>query len=255
MELGEKIRFIQDALERMAWHTYPYLASVIGVEDEHGGQHVGSALRIRAGTRRGIITAAHMIEQARSSYTRLAVSAVLGSPPYEIAGDPHRVALRHDLAIYFLPDDYPEAEGIGFWPCERADVSEERLSTDLLFVHGFPSVRSQLSTSGGDVVSRSLPYGVMRREDDLPEHIAAFQLAMNLDPEKLEGPARGTVDWLDPYGLPGSPVWRIGASGRLVDQWSPELSLTVGILTRWMPDEKLLVATKWKQVLELLEGG
>lgn len=255
MELGDKIRFIQDAMERMAWHTYPYIARVVGIDDEHGGQHVGSALRVRAGKQRGIITAAHVIERARSSYPRFAVSATRGGPPYELRGEPHRIALPYDLAIYLLPDEYPEEEGIAFWSCDRADVSEERLSTDLLFVHGFPAIGSQLSRSGGDVVSRSLPYGAMRREDDLPEYIAPFQFAMNFDPMNLQGPELDTVGCIEPRGLSGCPIWRIGASGTPVDQWAPELSLAVGILTRWVPEDRMLVATKWMHVRELLEGS
>jgi hypothetical protein len=111
-------------------------------------------------------------------FPRFAVTATRGGPPYELHGEPDCVDLERDLAAYFLPDDYPE-EGIGFWPGERMDVSEEKLSTDFLFVHGFPAVRSGFSVLAGGLMNRSFPYGVMRCEEGLPDSVASFQFAMD----------------------------------------------------------------------------
>jgi hypothetical protein len=45
-----------------------------------------------------------------------------------------------------------------------------------------------------------------------------------------------------PGGLSGSPVFRLGAS-ESADEWTPERSRLVGVVTRWLPEHKALVAT------------
>src|SRR5207244_6263106 len=47
----------------------------------------------------------------------------------------------------------------------------------------------------------------------------------------------------DPHGMSGCPVWRIGASGRLAKDWTPELCSLIGIVTEWRTDSEVLVAT------------
>jgi hypothetical protein len=156
-----------------------------------------------------------------------------------------------DLAIYFLSDDYPSAE-LGFWSEARMDSEDERLSTDLLFLHGFPAVSSRFSAVDGGIVSRSFPYGVMLREDSLPVDIQGFQFAMDFDPENMLDPEGRRADWLEPSGLSGCPVWRIGASGRRADTWSPDRSLLVGVVTQWRSVERLLLATKCSALLAMV---
>jgi len=250
MDVAKKIEFIQSTMEPMAWHTYPYLAGVLAVRDADTGRHVGSALRLSLAGRRCIVTAAHVVHEA-SSGGRVAVSAVRGQAPYELRGAPDGVDKTLDVAAYLLPPDYPD-EGISFWPSERADTTKEKLRTDYLFVHGFPDSRARFSPLLDGIVESSFPYGAMLREDDLPEGVAPFQFAMDFDPASMFGADGAQAEWLDPYGLSGSPVWRIGASGQKVDAWKPDLSMLVGIVTTWRPDEKLLLATMVGPVLDVL---
>ncbi len=93
----------------------------------------------------------------------------------------------------------------------------------------------------------------MRREDDLPDNMKPFQFAMDFDPANMFLGDEKTADWIDPHGLSGSAVWRIGASGQKVNTWKPEMSLLVGIVTAWRPDEKLLLATNVRCLLDLLQ--
>ncbi|MGK4000185.1 hypothetical protein [Sorangium sp. So ce1024] len=252
MEIDAKIRFVQSTIEPMAWHTYASIASVIGVEDIETGRHVGSALRFSIAGRRTILTAAHVIHEARRS-ERFAVSAARGQPPFELHGAPDRVDEERDLAAYFLTDDYP-SDGIAFWPEDRVDATDGKLSTDYLFVHGFPERRSRFAPLLGGLVSQSFPYGVMLREDDLPADMKSFQFAMDFDPSNMFLQDGKPAEWLDPHGLSGSPVWRIGATGQKMDAWKPELAMLVGVVTAWRPDEKLLLATKVTHVLSLLRS-
>ena len=182
MDVDEKIQFVLGTVAPMALHTHPYVASVVGVDADGGaGRHVGSALRIVVGGRRAIVTAGHVLAQARAHFARIAVSATRGAPPFEVTGTDPVVDEEHDLALLPLDAAYP-SEGISFWPEERFDPEPSRLATDFLFVHGFPAVRSRFSGLANGLVNRSLPYGVMQREDDLPADLAAFQFAMDFDP-------------------------------------------------------------------------
>lgn len=221
------------------------------MEDEDHGCHVGSAARVLIQGRRAILTAAHVVERARDNYPRFAASTARETPPFELHGAPDHLDRERDLAVYFLPGDYPD-EGIAFWPSDRADAEDDKLATDYLFVHGFPASRSRFSGLAGGLLNLSLPYGVMMRDDDLPADITPYQFAMYFDPENFKGVDGESVDWVYPPGLSGSLVWRIGAGGQRVDEWSPDLCRVVGVVTQWRPDDKLLVATKWRSVLEMI---
>jgi len=253
MDVADKIKFIQSTMAPMAWHTHPTIAGVVAIEGADVGRHVGSALRISVAGRRAVVTAAHVVAEARKS-AQFAVTAVRGDAPFELHGDPDRVDSDLDVAAYFLADDYPD-DGIAFWPEERVDATADTLSTDYLFVHGFPESRARSSPLLGGLVKQSFPYGAMLREDELPTSMKPFQFAMDFDPANMFLTDGRAADWLDPHGLSGSPVWRIGASGQKVDAWKPELSMLVGIVTAWRPDEKLILATRAAPLLDLLRGA
>lgn len=250
MDVAEKIRFVQSTIEPMARHTYAHVAGIVAIGEADTGRHVGSALRCSVVGRRTLVTAAHVVHEVRQG-GRFAATAVRDQTPFELHGDPDRIDDALDLAAYFLPDAYPD-EALSFWPEARIDPTEEKLSTDYLFVHGFPGVRARFIKLLGGLVKQSLPYGVMLREDELPASMKGFQFAMDFDPANMFLADGRTTDWIDPRGLSGSPVWRIGASGQKTDLWKPELSQLVGVVTTWCPDEKLILATKAQNLLALL---
>jgi hypothetical protein len=253
MDVDDKIRFVLSTVEPMASYTRRHITGVLTVEDEGStGRHVGSAMRLSLDGRRRLVTAARVIERARRG-GRFAIGAGDGQVPFELRGAPDLFDEGLDIAAYFLPPDYP-ADDVSFWPDERVDTGEERLATDYLFVHGFPGVRAHFSPGLGGLIKSSLPYGVMLRDEDLPASMAPYQFALDFDPANMLSPDGRPAEWLDPRGLSGSPVWRIGASGQKVDAWKPELSLLVGVVTTWLPDEKLLLATKAGPLLARLRG-
>jgi hypothetical protein len=53
------------------------------------------------------------------------------------------------------------------------------------------------------------------------------------------------------FGLSGSPIWRIGAAGRSIKDWSPACAQLVGIVTHWNEQERILIATRATSLLEL----
>src|ERR1700722_515074 len=240
----DKREFILSTIPRMAEYTFPYITSVIGVSDLNGGEHVGSGLRCILDGRRAVVTAEHVIQRAIRYPAGMAISTGFGKKPFLVHGEIRVDAIR-DIAVYHLPPDYPDdVDDVKFWAQDRIDESDDRLSTDYLFVHGFPGKRSRFLALGPGVFSKSLPYGAMQRLEALPSDLRSDQFALDFDPTNMHSLDAETDFAVDPHGLSGSPVWRIGLSGRSAAEWKPELSLIVGFLTQWRPAEKVIVASR-----------
>lgn len=260
MTVLEKERFLLSTLRPMAEHTLPYICQVAGTDTGRDGHLVGSGFRCILNGRRRVVTAGHVIREGFSRYPRLVISSGNARRPYAIHGE-IRGDVSTDLGLYDAPDDYSVAAGCSFWPEARIDRTLELLPRDYLFIHGFPMVRSEsLRIPGGSrVMSRSLPYGVMQRTEGLPDDMRDFQFAVDFDPSNCQAAAQPLDDRLfgpeevepGPRGLSGSPVWRIGVSGRRAAEWEPGWAMLVGVVTQWRPAEQLLIATKITKLLEL----
>jgi hypothetical protein len=246
----EKVAFVSKALEPMAKFTFPFIGSVLKVESSAMGLHVGSALRLQLGSHRLLLSAHHVFQEASP---QMAASGLRGESPIMLPGTPFFEDEAMDVRADEVPATYPALDG-GFWPQADVDATDQLLATDFLFVHGFPAARSGSLSLLGGVVSSSLPYGAMLRDDDLPSDLETFQFAVDFDPVNFQTTDGSPADWIDPHGLSGSPVWRIGAAGGTVSEWSPSKARLVGVITQWRPDEKLLVATKlsgfWSRLLK-----
>ncbi|NUQ66042.1 MAG: hypothetical protein HUU20_26575, partial [Pirellulales bacterium] len=118
-----------------------------------------------------------------------------------------------------------------------------KLATDYLFLHGFPCTRSCPTQLFQGLSNRSLPYGAMQRIENLPDDLKPYEFAIEYDPIGKSDATDAAQAPLDPRGLIGSPVWRIGASGRSAVQWRAENSMLVGVVTQWRLTQNVLVAT------------
>ncbi len=242
MEPDHLRQFLNHAVQEMAQYTFPYITSIVGVLNEEEGEHLGSGLRCLREGRRAFVTAPHVILKAMSEqYPCFAVSTGYGLPPFQISGTLD-VDLAGDLAICFLPSDYPEHDGIQYWPENRIETENTSLATDYLFAHGFPGEQSRFLRLFQGLVNKSFPYGAMQRLEE-SDNLSAFQFALDYQPSSIQNQAGNQV-FINPHGMSGSPVWRIGISGRSLAGWSVEDSLLVGFLTHWREDTQLLIATE-----------
>ncbi len=263
MDLEEKIRFAMSTVRPMAIYTLPYLTQVLGSNDRLTGELVGSGLFCMLRGRRTVITAGHVIAKGLTRFRYLAISAGNAAQPLLIEGV-IRGNSDIDLATCDLPDDFLLQDDKACWPEDRIDTATDKLSTDYLFVHGFPGVRSQSMKLPIEsrVVSKSLPYGVMQRLEPLSVPLQPYQFAMDFDLTNCQTESGEPEDLLfdetdesaGPRGLSGSPVWRIGASGRKAAEWSPARAELVGVITAWLPAERVLVATKASRALDLISN-
>src|SRR6267378_205438 len=86
LSLQEKEAFVRGALTAMAQQTFGFICSVIGVSDPTMGRHCGSALRCILNGRRAILTALHVIEEAKKEPLGIAISTGYGERPYVVHG-------------------------------------------------------------------------------------------------------------------------------------------------------------------------
>ena len=250
MDDKTKFAFLLTALDRMAPYTLQFLASVIGVPSSTEGGHVGSACWCSLGGNRCLVTAKHVIDEARR-FPDLADSIGHALVP-KILGGEILLDDKADIAIYYPPDDLQLGDNKAYWAEEHTDSTDTSLSTDYLFLHGFPGTSSYPSAHLGGIDNRSLPYGAMRRTENLPPGLSDFQFAINFEPRNMYSHSAERVDSCpDPSGMSGSPVFRIGISGRNPLEWTPEFSRLVGFMTRWDRDLGILIATKVSRVLAL----
>jgi hypothetical protein len=250
-----KEEFILSTIRPMAEYTFPFVTSVVGVKDVSWGEHVGSGVRAVVNGRRAVITARHVIEQAAKYPMQFALSAGYGRAPYVVSGTIGLDAVG-DLAVYYVPDDFPsDVPDVSFWPEDRIQQSTDRLATDFLFTHGFPASRARFLHLAKGLASRSLPYGAMQRIEPEVRNLQPHEFAVEFDATGMRASDTGSQNFVDPHGLSGSPVWRIGISGRSRSEWSPSLSLVVGFVTHWRPDDKVLVATSAARLSEVLRHG
>ena len=240
----DREQFILSTIRPMGEFTFPFLTSVVGIKDSQSGEHVGSGVRCVIHGRKALVTALHVIEEAMNYPGKFAISRGYGATPYQVDGV-IQYDRAGDLAVYYLPDGFTDAASEArFWPEDRVDKSLDRLATDFLFVHGFPAARSRFVRAFQGVVSKSLPYGAMERIADLPTDLQPYQFAVDFDPSSMKLDTGAGDPFIDPHGLSGGGVWRIGLSGGTAAGWKPQLSWLVGIVTQWRPDQKILIASK-----------
>ena len=224
---GAKRAFVLSTVEPMGQYSFPSIGTMIEVVDNETGRHLGSALRLRIGERCVALSARHVVE---SGATRIAVSIGKDRVPLELTSPRLYENKAFDVVAYFLPDA-ASPQNVDAWSDGDVDVSDDKLSTDLLFVHGFPSALSDSSQLLVGVVSNSLAYRAMQREDELPLDMTPFQFAMDFDLANFKlrdgAPASWTVErpphprtrghraWDLPLPERAQSWWPLRATGRL----------------------------------------
>lgn len=246
------IQFVKGSVQPMAEWTFPFISSIVGIDSADEGTHIGSAFRLAVGAQKALVTANHVFEAARASRFGVGYTARRGEPPARLPNAPDFADPISDLVVFFLTDaEARTSEDGAFWPVERCDGNPVAREHDYLFLHGFPGERARFLF--GSLYRRSLPYGVMQRDDDLPENLETFQFAMDYDPNNMRLPGGKEASLVLPVGLSGSPVWRIGAYRQDPRSWKPADAALVGVVTHWNAEKRVLLATSITQLQRLVE--
>jgi hypothetical protein len=247
----DPIAFVRGTVTPMANLTFPFVTSIVGIMSTSEGEHVGSAVRCMLGGQRVLVTAKHVADQAAEAPLGGGYTIVRGAAPTQLPREPVLVDAARDLAIFSV--DSTGTGDIEWWPQDEIDTDPQARAHDYLFLHGFPGARARFLF--GDQHNRSLPYGVMERNDDLPLDTRPHEFGMDYDPNNLLLESGTTADFVDPRGLSGAAVWRIGAYKRSASAWRPQDGRLVGIVTRWNVDKRVLLATGAEHLLRLVNGA
>lgn len=246
---AQKVDFARRSVQPMASYTHPYLLTISGVEDVTSGIFAGTGFRLRLKGKDVIVTARHVVEQALLSPMGVACSAGSGRAPVHFPASSRGAEdVDADLSLLSLPADYPT--GLPFWPEERCDPDPLPRGGDYLFVHGYPGRNTYFSPFDRGLIAGSLPYGVMERDDDLPP-LRPWEFAVDFSPSFLQTVQGEAATFIEPNGLSGSPVWRIGAYRSRAEDWTPNDCTLVGVITKWNTEKQLLVATSVERLLAL----
>ncbi len=237
---NEKIALVTRVTLELAKFTHPFLSRVIGgVAAPQGGRAIGSGVRVVAGGKHFLLTAASVVDAARSEQPVAFGGRDDGSASVTESLDAVRVLSGTDVAAVPLADD----DGL-FWPLGGTTEEEWALSEDFLFLHGYPLDPSTPRIGPGDLSTTSFPFGSMRREDNLPDGMEPFQIAIDFDLANLRSSNGRTLEWMNPRQLFGAPLWRAGLARADAETWEPARAHLVGIITQWRPDERLLIASR-----------
>jgi hypothetical protein len=161
---SEKSEFALSTIRPMAEFTLPCVTQVIGVLDEHQGEFLGTSLYCSLDGRQAVVTAAHVLREARASgkYDSLAFTRGSEQAPGIVAGLIHYFD-EFDLAIYRPERDFFIGGDKSYWPEERIERTIAPAKTDYLFMQGFPARFARFSTLLKGGVSESLSLGAMMR--------------------------------------------------------------------------------------------
>ena len=252
----EKVDFVLSTLRPLAEATFPFLSSIVGITDGQSAKHVGSGFYCRSRSRRVLVTSAHVLDDA-AQFPRYGISAGFGVPPFVLPkGSVSWTDAEADLAVLALPPAFePPPDQKSFLDEDRIDPDVEHRYRDYLFAHGFPGSRSRFfpfEEFGKGIHSKSLPVGAMQRDPPIPGN-RPFQFAMHYEPERGIAGEPGGETWLDPHGMSGSPVFRIGGVDAPIASWTPARGRLVGVVTRWDRENQALVATDAMRLMALLQ--
>jgi hypothetical protein len=221
-------------------------------------EHVGTALLLRAHGCDFLVSAAHVLSDpsalflySETSTKRRLNGTLTRTKPLD--GDKSD---RVDLATLMLQPPglppYPDVDKEGGDADQLMGRESPFLEDDFFLVTGMPASRSkanphtyQIKVEAFSLLSSRAPastYEALRLSENL-------HLALVLDRTKsvnLDGSARV---FPDPHGMSGSPVWRLPS-----EKNGLHLPQLVGILTEFHRAEKVLIATRVRQVARQMAG-
>lgn len=236
----------------MATHAERFVVSISMEVAPTEGELVGTGTFLRLRGQPYVLTNEH-VARAR----------LHGSLAYfaHSTGDIHRLVHPFQCTEYPVDAALARIDRHVFDLGDRAEVPPERIAPtfetathELLFVMGFPGVRSRFSPLLGGLVTRAVPY--LTQEMPLPaEHVSDAEhiFALHYPYDRLVQMADGRSDQLpDPRGVSGSGVWDtryVHLRGR---GWTPDHARLVGLVFGWDQDNHALLAVRIESVREFI---
>jgi hypothetical protein len=247
----EKARLMMATFDAMRDFTKPFVTAIYDVIDENSGELTGSGTFIELRGSPYILTAGHVAYEALT-HRGLAHSTKDGSPPgfisnpVKLAGHPYDIGVvRLDqVALVGTPHN-----------CVSSSYLAENSSgveSDLLLVHGFPGKRSKPIALFQSVFSTTLPYGAATASSQYPWFDPALHIALDYSPAGMIDGNLSQPDFVEPFGLSGSALWKTNRAGTTSAEWTPDTARIVGVLFAWDQKAHSLIGLRVEVIRDFL---
>ncbi len=221
--------------------TADYVTPIYGT-DRDFGRVFGTASFVKLRGAQYLLTAAHVLKDARKKYPHLAYSIGDGTVPELIRGPIQCLDFPTDIALTRVSPTLGAKRTVD---AMAFSGSTENLATDLLVLQGFPTDRpwSDWTALGNGIRSRPLAYGTAVAAT-LPHWCdPLLHIAIDHRVEEQIDVDGDVVPVPTPHGLSGSLLWRTNRNTHR-SGWTQAAATVVGVITDWAPDYNCLVATR-----------
>ena len=250
----KKMIILDHINDKLSNYTQPVITAIVNIIDAQNGSIQGSGFHILWNSSRYIMTASHVLTETNPTYEGLAYSQGSSLPPVKID-------LKH---CYLTKDqlgglDLAIIKTIGSTAKEAKLAQESNSHTDdLLFVHGYPGVRSKPL---GNIYSKTMPFDTAAQEQNcVPWYNPDIHLCIAYPRNNLIQTGGSPADFEDPHGLSGSAIWKVGWNGKYssiddLSKWSPEEAEVIGIVHTWDEQGQCLIGTKIESIYSSLNSA
>jgi hypothetical protein len=245
---------VRNVHSQMANHVRPYLASISASAGDGIGDALGSGVYLEVCDRPYLLTCEHVVRDHVQGVLRLGHVLRDGGEYYSLTRPIFMEAEPKDLALMPVSLELWASGDKSLLPVTRIATTHDVAQNELLFLCGYPGVRSRFSPWDATLYSKLIPFTA--RETELPmdkRFIREFHFALEYPIEKAESVEGNQPPLPSPPGLSGSPVWdtRFVSSG-CAENWTPAHARLLGIIWFWDSADSCLVATKAEKVREFL---
>lgn len=248
---SDKARLMMQTFDAMAAFTAPFVTAIYDVIDERSGQLTGSGAFIELLGRPYILTAGHVAYEALT-HRGLAHSTKDGSPPGFISNPLKLAGHPYDVAVVRLDERALHGTPHTCVPSTFLAEDSSGVESDLLFAHGFPGQRSKPIALFQSVFSKTLPYGSATSSSHYPWFNPALHIALDYSPAGMIDGNLHQTDFVEPFGLSGSALWKTNRAGTTSAEWTPERARIVGVLFAWDQKAHSLIAIRIEVVRDFL---
>lgn len=254
---GEFCKTVADSLTPLIWEsTVPIVAEQDGILRQHG---TGTLFRIAQ--RYFVVTAAHVLEEAREHDVTLRIlEKEPGTKLMQIVGDFQCIRPKHgkdifDLAVRELDQEMLEfLAGYRFVNLLDIDTTQN-VANDLYFVCGFPTKLAREARVGepGLRLTRffALTYPHQGATDELPNFDSRCHILLDARRKfAVELVGSGPMpDCLE--GISGCGIWKTNLLPVGREKWTPAAARIIAVQTQVYPKAQLIRGTMWSGVATL----
>lgn len=247
----EKARLMIQTVDAMARFTAPFITAIYDVIDKKSGQLTGSGTFINLRGSPYILTAGHVAYEALT-HQGLAHSTKDGSPPGFISNPLKLAGHPYDIGVVRLDDGVLRDTPHTCAPSAYLAADSSGVESDVLFVHGFPGRRSKPIALFQSVFSTSLPYGAATSISQYSWFDPSLHIALGYSPAGMIDGNLSQPEFVEPFGLSGSALWKTNRAGTSSAGWKPEQARIVGILFAWDQKAHSLIAIRIEVIRDFL---